>query len=186
MDLLTILRQKREAVLGRWFDLIIDTYPADTSDFLAKQKDRFENPVGYAISSGIETIYSQILTGFDAPALSGALDGIIRIRSVQEFKPSEAVVFVFQLKTAIREVVLGTSGGAVSQVSGTMAGELAGVEAKIDEIALVAFDKYTECREKLHEVRTNEIKKRTALLLDRVNERPGQSSNKGDTVDDVT
>lgn len=184
MDLPTLLRQKREVVLGRWFDLIIDTYPSDTSDFLATQKDRFQNPVGYAISSGIETIYSQVLTGFDAKSLSDALDGIIRIRSVQDFKPSEAVLFVFQLKTAIRETVLG-AGGPGSEISSNLAGELTGVEARIDEIALVAFDKYTECREKLHEVRNNEIKKRTALLMDRINERPGKSLNKGDTIDDV-
>ena len=88
MDLLTFLQQKREVILEKWFDLIIKTYPSDTSDFLATQKDRFQNPVGYAISSGIEAIYSQVLTEFDAGKLSEALDGIIRIRSVQDFRPS--------------------------------------------------------------------------------------------------
>ena len=34
-----------------------------------------------------------------------ALDGIIRIRSIQDFTPSEAVGFIFDLKTVIRGVV---------------------------------------------------------------------------------
>lgn len=184
MDLLSLLQQKREVVLKKWFDLVIESYPPDASDFLARQKDRFQNPVGYTISTGIETIYGQVLSGFDADELADALDGIVRIRSVQDFLPSEAVLFVFQLKRAIRETVLGPGPGSAAQVSGSMAGQLAAIEAKIDEIALVAFDKYTECREKLHEVKTNEIKKRTAMLLDRVNARPGDSSTKGETTDE--
>jgi hypothetical protein len=184
MDLLTLLQQKREVVLRKWFDLIIESYPPDAADLLARQKDRFQNPVGYTISTGIETVYDQILSDLDAEKLADALDGIVRIRSVQDFLPSEAVLFVFQLKRAIRETVLGTGPGSAAQVSGTMAGQLTAIEAKIDEIALVAFDKYTECREKLHEVKTNEIKKRTAMLLDRVNTRPGDSSTKGETIDE--
>ena len=47
--------------------------------------------------------------------------------------------------------------------------ELAELEARIDRVALLAFDKYTECREKLHEVRNNEIKGRAERLLQRLN-----------------
>ena len=185
MDLLILLEQKREAILKKWFDLIISTYPSDASGFLAKQKDRFQNPVGYAISNSIKIIYDQVLSGFDAGKLTEALDGIIRIRSVQEFKPSEAILFVFQLKPAIRETLFGSGNGADDfRLAGSLAPQLADIDSKIDEIALVAFDKYTECREQLHEVRTNEIKKRTALLLERINARPGDSLNKGEPIDD--
>ncbi len=178
MDLLTLLEQKREAILDKWFDLIISTYPSDAKEFLANQKDRFQNPLGYAISTGIKSIYDQVLSGFDAGKLTEALDGIVRIRSVQEFKPSEAIFFVFQLKTAIRETLSGHGDGANDV-------QLADIDAKIDEIALVAFDNYTQCREQLHDIKTNEIKKRTALLLDRINARPGESLNKGEPIDDV-
>jgi hypothetical protein len=186
MDLLTLLEQKREAILDKWFDLIISTYPSDANKFLANQKDRFQNPVGYAISAGTKMIYAQVLSGFDAGKLTKALDGIIRIRSVQEFKPSEAIFFVFQLKSAIRETLLGRGSGTDNvRLAESMAPQLAEIDSKIDEIAMVAFDKYTECREQLHEIRLNEIKKRTGLLLDRINARPGESLNKGEPIDDV-
>ena len=104
MELATLLEQNRETILGRWFDLIAGTYPEVTSAFLAKQKDQFRNPVGHAISQSIGPIYDQVLSAMDTDELLRALDGVIRIRSVQDFTPSEAVVFIFQLKTAIREV----------------------------------------------------------------------------------
>jgi hypothetical protein len=179
MDLLTQLEQKREAILGKWFDLIISTYPSDTSEFLVKVKDRFQNPVGYAISTGTATIYDQLVSGFDAGSLVEALDTIIRIRSVQEFKPSEAIAFVFQLKPAIRETLF-ENGNAV----GPAAQQLQDVDSRIDEIAMVAFDKYTECREQLHDIRIKEIKKRSELLLGKINARPGDSLNKGEPLDD--
>jgi len=186
MDLLTLLEQKREAILDKWFDLIISTYPSDANEFLSNQKDRFQNPVGYAISTGIKTIYGQVLSGFDAGKLAEALDGIVRIRSVQEFKPSEAIFFVFQLNSAIRETLFGRGiGTGENRRTESMALQLADIDLKIDEIAIVAFDKYTECREQLHDIKTNEIKKRTALLLDRINARPGQSLNNGEPIDDV-
>ena len=48
MELATLLEQKRKAILGQWFQLVIETYPRATSNFLAKQQDQFRNPVGHA------------------------------------------------------------------------------------------------------------------------------------------
>jgi len=163
MELSTLLEQNRESILCRWFELIRGTYPRITSEFLAKQEDRFQNPVGHAIREGIGPIYDQVVSVMDDQELLRALDRIIRIRSVQEFTPSEAVGFVFQLKTVVREVM----GGQLRELDEWDG--LVELESRIDRVALLAFEKYTECREKLHEVRNKEIKSRTMKLLERVN-----------------
>jgi hypothetical protein len=163
MELETLLEQNREAILDEWFDLIIGTYPRVSSEFLAKQKDQFRNPVGHAITESIGPIFDQVVSAMDTDELLHALDGIIRIRSVQEFTPSEAIAFVFQLKTVIRGVMDRQSEGAEK------GDDLTDLESRIDRVALLAFEKYTECREKLHEIRNNEIKSRTMKLLERVN-----------------
>jgi hypothetical protein len=173
MDLATLLEEKRENILAAWFDRIIGTYPSHTSEFLAKQKDRFRNPVGHAINEGIGPIYDEIVSKMDREVLLGALDGIIRIRSVQDFTPGEAVAFVFQLKDVIRGALYGEIGQ-----SETLA-QLAGIESRIDEVALMAFEKYAECRETLHEVRNNEIKSRSIRLLDRLNMKAADSQGGG-------
>jgi hypothetical protein len=159
MQLETLLELKRDAILGAWRDLIIETYPPETSEFLGKQGDPFRNPLGHAISESIGRIYDEIRSAMDVDELLRALDGIIRIRSVQEFTASEAVSFVFDLKPVIRQVV-------DAELSGSDAlGELTSLDSRIDRVALLAFEKYMECREKLHEIRNNEIKNRMAKLL---------------------
>ena len=158
MELATLLERKRKAILGQWIQLVIETYPPATSNLLGKQGDQFLNPVGHAIAESLGRVYDQIQSGMDTDELMDALDRVIRIRSVQDFTPSEAVSFVFGLKAVIRDALdaEGGGGGALS--------ELASLDSKIDRVSLLAFEKYMACREKLHEIRNNEIKKRMAEL----------------------
>jgi hypothetical protein len=159
MQLETLLELKRETILGAWRDLIIETYPPETSEFLRGRGDPFRNPLGHAISQSIGRIYDEIRFAMDEDELLRALDGIIRIRSVQEFTASEAVSFIFDLRPVIRRVV-------DAELPGSDAlGELATLNSRIDRVALLAFEKYVACREKLHEIRNNEIKNRMAKLL---------------------
>jgi hypothetical protein len=178
MDLAALLEQNRETILAKWFDLISRTYPPATSEFLTKQEDQFRNPVGHAIGQGIGPIYDQVVSAMETDTIQRALDGIIRIRAVQEFTASEAVGFVFQLKTVMRDVINAQTQGL------QQAHDLTEFESRVDRVALLAFDKYTECRERLHQVRTKEIRSRTANLVQRVNVKPGVSQNGGEPIDE--
>ena len=46
MALGDLLLRNEAAILKRWFNLILETYPADTAPLMRKDKDRFTNPVG--------------------------------------------------------------------------------------------------------------------------------------------
>jgi hypothetical protein len=119
--------------------------------------------VGNTISEGIEAIYGGLIHGTDIDKLSSFLDTIIRIRAIQDFSASQAVGFVFSLKKAIREELrneLKDEG---------LTGELLNFESRIDEAALLSFGIYMKCREKVYELRANEIKNRTFKLLERAN-----------------
>jgi hypothetical protein len=161
-----LLSQKRAAILGRWFQLILETYPADTSRFLKKEKDRFVNPVGYTISQEIEALYEELLQEMNSDKLAACLDNIIRIRAVQNFPPSQTIVFIFLLKKAIREEL------ANKIVEKQAFEELLKFESRIDKLVLLALDIYMKCREKVYEIRINEIKtekERALKLLERTN-----------------
>jgi hypothetical protein len=166
MELATVLERNREVILRKWFDLIVEDYPRNASAFLAKQKDRFRNPVGHAISEALGPLYDHVVSGTDTDVLRDALDSIIRIRSVQDLTASEAVGFVFRLKTLIRETLDGQVLPAEESAG------LAEIDSRIDCVALLAFDKYTECREQLHDIRGNEMKARWARMLERMNGMP--------------
>ncbi|MFH1434866.1 MAG: RsbRD N-terminal domain-containing protein, partial [Pseudomonadota bacterium] len=143
-------------------DSIFASYPPETSQFLQKQKDRFSNPVGHSVAGGTGAIFEALLLGERTDNLLAALDGIIRIRSIQDFSSSQAVSFMFQLKTVIRQEL-------AAQVSSDkdMVEQLLGFESRIDGVALLGFDIYMQCREKLYEISANEAKRRVGKLLER-------------------
>jgi hypothetical protein len=160
MQLKDLLAEKKKAILEKWFDLILKSYPGDTQRFWRRDKDRFSNPVRYLISEGIEGIFEVLLEGKEEE-ISSFLDKIIRVRAVQDFSPSKALVFIFQLKKAIREE-LGDKALGVAE-------ELKRFEERIDGSALLSFDIYMQCRERVYEIRVNEIKRMTFGLLRKAN-----------------
>jgi hypothetical protein len=159
MKLEKLLLQKKSTILDRWLQLILETYPADAQRFLKKQKDRFANPVGTTISKETENLYKQLLQRVETESLSASLHRIFRIRAVQDFSPSQAVAFIFLLKRVIREELK-------SEIpENRLFDELMIIESRIDDMALLGFDIYMRCREKIYEIRANEAKNRVSRLL---------------------
>jgi hypothetical protein len=166
MRLKNLLLEKKSTILERWFDVILETYPAETSRFLKTQKERFANPVGHAILEGIEGVFDETLNGINPERVSPFLDNIIRIRAVQDFTPSQAISFIFLLKSVIREELKNDPEFNSGRENG-IAQELLELDSKIDELAFLSFDIYMKCREKIYELRVNELKNMTFRLLQR-------------------
>ncbi len=156
-----LLINKRTLILKKWFDVIIETYPPETALFLKKQKDRFSNPVGSTILKGIEDLFSVLFEGTNYQNVPTYLDNIIRIRAIQDFTPSQAISFVFLLKKVIRDEL-----GREIKEDG-LSNELLALESRIDELALLAFDIFMKCREKVYELKAMELNNQTYSLLKR-------------------
>jgi hypothetical protein len=156
------LLQKKSHILKRWLNLILETYPADTQRFLKHQKNEFLNPVGSTIAKEIDILFSDLVKGIDSERTSASLDRIIRIRAIQDFSPSKAVSFIYLIKKVVREEIL--KDHPEHQVSD----QLLALESRLDEMALLAFDIYVKCREKMYEIRANEAKKQVSGLLRRM------------------
>jgi len=163
MNLKDLLSEKKSAIVKRWFEIILESYPTDSSNFFKKQKNRFANPVGYALSQGVEGIFDDLLQEVEPEEVTPLLDSIIRIKAVQDFSPSQAISFIFLLKMVIREEL----GNKIS--TDRMYEELLAFESKIDDLALLAFDIYMKCREKIYEFKSNEVRNMTFTLLKRAN-----------------
>ncbi len=159
MTLQKILSQKRSAVLKRWFELILQTYPQESRNFLKKQKNRFANPVGQSILEGMNSIYDELLQETESGNVSLFLDNIIRVRAVQDFAPSQAVGFIFGLRRIIKEEL----GREILQEG--IFEEWTALESRIDGLALLCFDIYTQCRQKIFDIRVNEVRSQSSRLL---------------------
>lgn len=149
MKPIAAIRRNREAVLERWFQSVLDSYPPDTARFMRSQKDRFRNPVGHTLREGLAALVDGLAEGRAPSELARPVDDIVRIRAVQEFAPSAAVRFVFELGGILRE----TAG-----LDEAPAEERAAAAGALEALALLAFDTYMACREKLFEIRVREIR----------------------------
>jgi hypothetical protein len=161
------LIEEKKSILERWFHLILETYPPETSKFIRKEKDRFVNPVGVTLSEGMEALYEGLLKGVEADQISNPLEKILQIRSVQDFSPSQAVAIISLLKKAVQEEMKENK----IEMKG-MIEEWFDLESRIDQLSLRAFDIYTTYRERIYEIRINEIKRerdRAFKLLERTN-----------------
>jgi hypothetical protein len=62
--------------------------------------------------------------------------------------------------------------------------DLVDLEARVDRVALLAFEKYMECREKLHEIRNKEYESRTTRLREEANVKSAVPQHKEEPIDD--
>ena len=157
-----LLKEKRKAILKKWYNLVLDTYPPEAAAFFRKNRDRFENPVGAKIHEGIEGLLDQLLSGPDPEKVNFFVDQIIRVRAVQDFTPADAVKVIFLLKKAIKDVLK-------DELTEDILKEFLLLEEEIDSFALKAFDIYMGCRERLYHLKVEEWKSKLYMLLRKAN-----------------
>jgi RsbRD-like negative regulator of sigma factor len=152
--------QTKEAIAEQWFARVLRTYPTQTAHFLAEEKDPFRNPVGTTFRQALAILLEELLLAMDHNKVAAALDSIMQIRAVQDSTPGRALEFLFQLKGILRD----QQPGPVLEL----------LDARIDEMALAAFDLYMKYRERLAEARVNETRRRVYVLERAL--QPGEST----------
>ncbi|MCX7913097.1 MAG: RsbRD N-terminal domain-containing protein [Thermodesulfovibrionales bacterium] len=164
MLLKDFLLERKSSLSAKWFERVVETYPSETAKFLKNQKDPFGNPVGSTILQGIDNLFNQIIEDEpDTEKILPLLDSIIRIRAIQDFSASEAVAFIFYIKDIIRQEFERTYTN--SNYPAGLREEFSRFEAKVDRLALLSFDIYMRCREKIYELKAQEVKNMTYRLL---------------------
>jgi hypothetical protein len=164
MALSEFLLGKRDVIMARWLREVLESYPDQSRHFLSQVKDPFANPVGATLSKELAALLDGLLAGSDPAALSSPLETVIKLRSVQGLTPSRALAFIFTLKQIAREVVNSSTEKEISTAHAS--GEALAFDAKVDELALSAFDLWSATREKISEIRINEMK-RSLFVIER-------------------
>jgi len=158
------LEQRKEAIVKRWIEAALSTYAAEAVSAFQRQKDPFANPIGHRLRTGTQEIFEALLDDeIDGAKIRQHLKDIISIRAVQEFSASQALSFIFALKDAIRAAL------GERATDPQFAPDLVNMNGQIDQIALAAFDIFVECRERLSELRINEIKRQTSWVFGKMN-----------------
>lgn len=170
------IQLNKGVIVQRWLDEILATYGKEASLAFGRQKNQFANPVGHTLREGIRVLFDALLydpTGDDLERVRQHLHDIIKIRAVQQFTPSQAINFIFQLKQIVRDE-MGTK-----ITDPLFLRELAVLEDRIDRLAQDAFDIFVQCREQLLELRVNELKRQIPWFADRMN---GQDQAESESI----
>lgn len=154
MDPRARLRDSRDVICSSWLEQTLQTYPPEAAAFFRREQDRFANPVGATLGAGLEKLVRLVLAEeqMDATEACAALESVLQVRAVQSFTPARAVGFVFLLKD-----ILGERAGAGAR--------LEEVFRRVDQLALFAFDIYEKMRERIFELRVEEIKRSVSTLI---------------------
>lgn len=155
----SVIAEHRKTIAKQWFERVIAMYPPETGSFLGRVKDRFSNPVAGSLSESLEQVLDGLASGANRQVLADAMDAAIRVRAVQNFSASESVAFIFFLKDIIGDCIARKHSGAPEL--------LAALDKTIDGLALIAFDKYMECREKIYHLQAYEMRNRTFKAFER-------------------
>lgn len=170
-------------IVRGWVRTALEIYPAGTVAFYGKEKDSFANPVGAAITAGIEGLFDALVMDAPPGEFVPHLDRILQVRCVQDFPPSQAIWFIFALKVVIRDVLAGELKDAAA-LRGLIV-----FESRIDRMAACAFDVYAGYQKKIAEIRVNEIKSQVSTLSKMSNIRYGDPEvdpeQKGGPIDRV-
>ena len=153
---------KADTIMERWAETVLSSYPSDAAVLFKKQQDPFANPIGASVRNGTRGTFQAILNGMDPEELRSHLDTMIRVRAVQDFTPSQALAFVF----ALRSIVLQVHPQLDAEPS--LRKERAALDRIVDRVALAAFEVYTACREELHALRVNEMKRQVSWVFEKL------------------
>ncbi len=158
MDLQEALWNFRENIVNQWVSYTLETYKA--SKFFKEKQDKFANPVGGSVREELATLFLLISKAEADTNYADAVDQLMRLRSVQEFTPSQAVAPLNAVKHITREVL------KKDKDTKHLVNELYDFDFAVDLAVLAAFDQYMISREKLYQVRIDEIRSGTHILTD--------------------
>ncbi len=160
MNLKQRLIEKKSVILRTWYEAILAMPGGKTSDLLEKQKALKTGAAGRNLAQEIEGLFDALLQGVIPDEVSRSLDSMMGTMAADNFKASEAVAFILEVKKAVRKEL----GNEVIN-DPHLQEELAAWDSVVDDLALFAFDIYARSRESVLELKADEAKKETLKLL---------------------
>jgi hypothetical protein len=144
------LRERSATLTERWLDACLAAYAPATRAFYRGEASALANPAGQGLARAAARVLEAFIGGGDLAAAAEPLGHMMQIRLVTTEDAAAAAGFVF----ALRGLVLDELGQAGAEPTRQ---ELDVLHARVDALALMAFDAYAEGLRRLHEVRIREL-----------------------------
>lgn len=154
------VKRDKAVLLQKWVDKYYAAYPLGSTGFVRTSTDRFKNPIGIITQTSLNTLYDAVIgEDIELADVHNALNELIKLRAIQEMPASRAVGPMAQLKSLFKEEVFDelVKENKDLKVLQEIFEEFFMVAARIDGLLLVSLDLYAEDREKVYNLRVEEI-----------------------------
>ncbi|MCL2751060.1 MAG: RsbRD N-terminal domain-containing protein [Coriobacteriia bacterium] len=142
------ITSQRERILALWKAAAL---PQDRGlPAKATAKSGLSVPIDELQRERIDALLDWLVSAEEPAAAREHLREICKVKAVLAQTPSEALGFILELKRIIRLVVDGPAADGK---------DLNELDKRIDQLMLLAFDEYSDCRERLMEVKVNEMRR---------------------------
>lgn len=148
-------QNRKKETLDEWFKTMVVLFNNGT-DFFNNEDDHFLNPVRSIIVPTIKFIFSYLFEEIDINEFTESLEKFAKLLALKGPKAREALgpLLLFKEKV-IKDIVLLDSTHI----------ELFEITGRFDNLILIIFDLFVQSREKIYEIRVNEVKRLTYSLL---------------------
>jgi len=161
--LINLIQENKSIIVDNWFSEIASNFPSETIPFLKKKNKQFSNPMGYNLFQGVESIVDYLTGQKTIDEASSALEEMIKIIAVQNWSAEQSLSFMYDIK----KVFINLLGGHIEKQG--LLGDWINLESEIDYLTLKAFDLFMQTRERLYDIRANQMRNRTFRLLQQAN-----------------
>jgi hypothetical protein len=161
MTLTDLLAEKKEIILQRWLDRVLDAYPPDTRRFFRENRSPYSNPVGFTLRKGMEEVLTRIFLPLSEEDARAILEPVMKVLAVENLPSSRGIDFILPLREVLSEMV------REENRKSFLGQEWLELNSRISRLALLGMNLYSECREKVNQLRIHERQKRAGAGLDR-------------------
>ena len=152
------IRDKRECILTLWQAAVLP----QNHGFSRKSTESLgiTLPSDNLLKDQSALLFDWLVSDEEPIKARPGLKEICRVKAVAATNPSEALGFILDLKEIIRMVLKEGEGGFTD----FQASELCDLDRRIDQLMILAFDEYTDCREQIMEIRLDEVRRLAGRL----------------------
>ena len=151
-----LFEKNKEWILEKWLDRRLSMFSNQKRSLIKTQMNQFQNPIRHEIHGGLK----MILENFEEEneKFNEAVEQICRVMAIQEFPPSNAISFFYELKEIVHDRDKKTKNTLTSE-------EFIKFNSDIEKMTLKAFDCYCNHREKIYQLKVDESKNKTYMLI---------------------
>jgi hypothetical protein len=156
--------KQQAAIHSAWLDAALSSFFPNSEEAF-RNASGFGNPVGQAFHQGMDAILAGLEEQAELEAFRAPLDRMIRVLAIQGLPAGTAVRLLYLLKDVLR---------TVSDISMEERHQHA---RKLDRLAEIAAEVWSDCREKLLQIQIEQLRRHIRLL-----ETVSTANEKGGTV----